>query len=495
MQAAPGSVSWAASQPSVLGRCGGGAPSASLKWRAGGVGGGECRVRGRDVVVPRSCARAQEKRLPRVRKSKEERREMVESFIKSYRVSNEGKFPSINLTHKEVGGSYYIVREIMRDIIQENRVLGPGGLDAMTLSFEDCADSSKSSMKLELGQDSIEILDMSGSEVSKSHVPEISSTDESFPLQGNAISNHRLLGSSNILEVGVLNSVVQNGSVADAIFMETNLAKQDEVPSRGSIEFDLNTSEEQARLFAQVSDSDEEVTLNNQADAQDGTTNSGTDRVILPLESFAVYENNASLLRDHETLPDDNHDGSTDRVADDASLLAATNGVQAKQASLHEHDASTRSVLIDNAQSLDGQFSTTVSTDPINGFKLETEIATKTVETSQVHRLQDEFEQPLVDASYDGQENSDSPVSHPALDTKGLLHTEDQLNVVQVDETEFKNSTSGITKEEVHAADFRHEQGINTTMAISRHALCLLTLRSMLTVYNFLHLSQKAAVY
>lgn len=84
MQAAPGSVSWAASQPSVLGRCGGGAPSASLKWRAGGVGGGECRVRGRDVVVPRSCARAQEKRLPRVRKSKEERREMVESFIKRY---------------------------------------------------------------------------------------------------------------------------------------------------------------------------------------------------------------------------------------------------------------------------------------------------------------------------------------------------------------------------------------------------------------------------
>jgi hypothetical protein len=78
---------------------------------------------------------------------------------------------------------------------------------------------------------------------------------------------------------------------------------------------------------------------------------------------------------------------------------------------------------------------------------------------------------------------------------QGLLHTEDQLNVVQVDETEFKNSTSGITKEEVHAADFRHEQGINTTMAISRHALCLLTLRSMLTVYNFLHMSQKAAVY
>lgn len=474
MQAAAGSVSWVIAQPSVLCRCGGGgggAPSASLKGSACGVGGGGCRVRGRGIAVPRCCARAQEKRPPRVRKSKEERREMVESFINSYRLSNEGKFPSVNLTHKEVGGSYYIVREIVRDIIQENRVLGPGGLDAMALSFEDCADSSESSMKHELGQDSIEILDMSGSEVSKGYVPEISSTDESFPLQDNAISTQTLLGSSNILEAGVLNSVVQNGSAADAIFMETNLEKQDEVPSGGSIEFDLNSSEEQARLFAQVSDSDEDIALNSQADAQDGTASSATDRVILPLESSAVYENNAALLRDHETLPNDNHDGSTDSAVDDANLLAVTNGVQAKQASLHEHDASAGSVSIDNAQSLDGQFRTTVSTDPINGFKLEDEVATKTIEASKVHMLQDELEQTLVDTSCDGQENSDSPVSHPALDTKGLLHTEDQHSVVQIDESEFKNSTSGITKEEVQAADFRHEQGISTRTAISRKTL------------------------
>ncbi|EES17110.1 hypothetical protein BDA96_08G126400 [Sorghum bicolor] len=494
MQAAAGSVSWVTAQPSVLGRCGG-APSASLKGSACGVGGGGCRIRGRDVAVPRCCARAQEKRPPRVRKSKEERREMVESFINGYRLSNEGKFPSVNLTHKEVGGSYYIVREIVRDIIQENRVLGPGGLDAMALSFEDRDDSSESSMKHELGQDNIEILDTSGSEVSKGYVPEISSTDESIPLQDNAISTQTLLGSSNILEAGVLNSVVQNGSAADAILMETNLEKQDEVPSGGSIEFDLNSSEEQARLFAQVSDSDEDIVLNSQADAQDGTASSATDGVILPLESSAVYESNAALLRDHETLPNDNHDGSTDGAVDDANLLAAINGVQAKQASLHEHDASTGSVSIDNAQSFDSQYSTTVSTDPINGSKSEAEVATKTVEASKVHRLQDEFEQPLVDASCDGQENSDSPVSHPALDTKGLLHTEDQHSVVQIDESEFKISTPGITKEEVQAADFRHEQGINTRTAISRHALCLLTLRCMLTVYNFLHTSQKAAVY
>lgn len=61
----------------------------------------------------------------RVRRSKEDRKALVQSFIKRYQISNNGSFPSLNLTHKEVGGSFYTVREIVRDIIQENRVLGP----------------------------------------------------------------------------------------------------------------------------------------------------------------------------------------------------------------------------------------------------------------------------------------------------------------------------------------------------------------------------------
>lgn len=46
-------------------------------------------------------------------------------LVSRYQHSNNGNFPSLNLTHKEVGGSFYTVREIVRDIIQENRVLGP----------------------------------------------------------------------------------------------------------------------------------------------------------------------------------------------------------------------------------------------------------------------------------------------------------------------------------------------------------------------------------
>nr|DAD48750.1 TPA_asm: hypothetical protein HUJ06_018687 [Nelumbo nucifera] len=64
----------------------------------------------------------------RVRRSKEERKAMVESFIKKYQSKNNGNFPSLSLTHKEVGGSFYTVREIVREIIQENRVLGPAKL-------------------------------------------------------------------------------------------------------------------------------------------------------------------------------------------------------------------------------------------------------------------------------------------------------------------------------------------------------------------------------
>ncbi|GAB2276836.1 hypothetical protein Dimus_011548 [Dionaea muscipula] len=66
-----------------------------------------------------------EGRKTRIRRSKEERKTMVETFIKKYQSLNKGNFPSLNLTHKEVGGSFYTVREIVREIIQENRILGP----------------------------------------------------------------------------------------------------------------------------------------------------------------------------------------------------------------------------------------------------------------------------------------------------------------------------------------------------------------------------------
>lgn len=77
---------------------------------------------------------------PRSRRTKEERKTMVESFINKYRNLNNGKFPSLNLTHKEVGGSFYTVREIVREIIQQNRVLCPGNSTSQALNLEYCPD-------------------------------------------------------------------------------------------------------------------------------------------------------------------------------------------------------------------------------------------------------------------------------------------------------------------------------------------------------------------
>ncbi|KAK1267370.1 hypothetical protein QJS04_geneDACA000240 [Acorus gramineus] len=63
-----------------------------------------------------------------------------EQLITRYQSSNKGNFPSLNLTHKEVGGSYYTVREIFREVIQENKVLGPGNFSAeesMIINFSE----------------------------------------------------------------------------------------------------------------------------------------------------------------------------------------------------------------------------------------------------------------------------------------------------------------------------------------------------------------------
>lgn len=57
-------------------------------------------------------------------------------FAFRYQNSNNGSFPSLNLTHKEVGGSFYTIREIVRELIQENRVLGPGSPTSKVLKLE-----------------------------------------------------------------------------------------------------------------------------------------------------------------------------------------------------------------------------------------------------------------------------------------------------------------------------------------------------------------------
>ncbi|XP_038976931.1 uncharacterized protein LOC120107648 isoform X2 [Phoenix dactylifera] len=50
------------------------------------------------------------------KKSKEERRAMVEAFVDKYKSSNAGKFPTASHIRQEIGGSYYVVREIIQEL-------------------------------------------------------------------------------------------------------------------------------------------------------------------------------------------------------------------------------------------------------------------------------------------------------------------------------------------------------------------------------------------
>ncbi|CAH8386360.1 unnamed protein product [Eruca vesicaria subsp. sativa] len=53
---------------------------------------------------------------PSKRLSKDDRRVVVESFVTKYRAANAGKFPTLKATVKEVGGGYYVVRDIYQEL-------------------------------------------------------------------------------------------------------------------------------------------------------------------------------------------------------------------------------------------------------------------------------------------------------------------------------------------------------------------------------------------
>ncbi|KMZ74203.1 hypothetical protein ZOSMA_133G00530 [Zostera marina] len=51
---------------------------------------------------------------------KDIRRAKVEAFVEKYKADNGGKYPKVTVTKKEVGGSYYTIREIMQKLIYES---------------------------------------------------------------------------------------------------------------------------------------------------------------------------------------------------------------------------------------------------------------------------------------------------------------------------------------------------------------------------------------
>uniref|UniRef100_A0A5B6YUN9 AT3G52170-like helix-turn-helix domain-containing protein n=1 Tax=Davidia involucrata TaxID=16924 RepID=A0A5B6YUN9_DAVIN len=169
-------------------------------------------------------------RKSRIRRSKEERKTMVESFIKKYQKSNNGNFPSLNLTHKEVGGSFYTVREIVREIIQENRVLGPAKLTT---------EEQNTNMLLEqypLGSISIE----PQAHLSSSNETDIVShilpnhhqgTSEELDLNSSGLSpgsEHQRFGDGQIIN-GISRAVEKDEEYDETIFIESQAIESPEV--------------------------------------------------------------------------------------------------------------------------------------------------------------------------------------------------------------------------------------------------------------------------
>lgn len=68
-----------------------------------------------------AASSALEDRKPQKRVSKSERRNMVENYVNKYREKTEGKFPSPTDTMKDVGGSYYVVRQILQEMIYNSK--------------------------------------------------------------------------------------------------------------------------------------------------------------------------------------------------------------------------------------------------------------------------------------------------------------------------------------------------------------------------------------
>ncbi|XP_042021683.1 uncharacterized protein LOC121769071 isoform X2 [Salvia splendens] len=81
------------------------------------------KLLGRDRLYASASAAtcALEDRKPRKRPSKDERRTMVETYVNEYRITNDGKFPTVSHTIKEVGGGYYTVRQIIQEMLYNSK--------------------------------------------------------------------------------------------------------------------------------------------------------------------------------------------------------------------------------------------------------------------------------------------------------------------------------------------------------------------------------------
>nr|AFK44423.1 unknown [Lotus japonicus] len=77
----------------------------------------------------------------RKRVSKQQRRAIVESFVNKHRSENAGKFPTITDIQKQVGGGFYSIREIIKELEYKSKMKSSNNEDEILL--EKLIDKSK----------------------------------------------------------------------------------------------------------------------------------------------------------------------------------------------------------------------------------------------------------------------------------------------------------------------------------------------------------------
>ncbi|XP_064960897.1 uncharacterized protein LOC135581225 isoform X3 [Musa acuminata AAA Group] len=78
--------------------------------------------------------------------SEQERRALVESFVDKYRASNAGRFPPVSHVRQEIGGSYYIIKQLVQEMKYNKRSSLNGGAHHLTKAED--VDQSSSAKKV-----------------------------------------------------------------------------------------------------------------------------------------------------------------------------------------------------------------------------------------------------------------------------------------------------------------------------------------------------------
>ncbi|KAF3322343.1 hypothetical protein FCM35_KLT13484 [Carex littledalei] len=81
--------------------------------------------RGKSYAASVKDETAKAQRFPK-RIPKQERRAMIVSFVEKYRALNEGRFPHVSKVAKEIGGSYYVAREIVQELEYKYKLVQAG---------------------------------------------------------------------------------------------------------------------------------------------------------------------------------------------------------------------------------------------------------------------------------------------------------------------------------------------------------------------------------